>query len=151
MGVKLVNLDAKMYSRIRGFAVRMDPNDQTTWDFPVEEIDGIHRYFSNLIVVFVVHGRRMNFGENPPLSVALVFLVLTLNPINWSALQKAFDPMTINTWLCEREGQDQWRACSVMDALLLPATASTPSTTRRYGSSSPRRRTRPERPKFDSG
>ena len=117
----LVNAEAKLYGRIRLHAARMVHDDPTTWDFPVEEIEQLHRFYSDLITCFVVHQRRMNAGENPPLSIALVYAILTTNPINWAALAKAHDPLKTNTWLHERTGQDLWRpfdAWTVTDALV---------------------------------
>ena len=143
----LVNAEAKLYGRIRLHAARMVHDDPTTWDFPVEEIEQLHRFYSDLITCFVVHQRRMNAGENPPLSIALVYAILTTNPINWAALAKVHDPLKTNTWLHERTGQDLWRpfdAWTVTDAAARIVTDVRPPGGR-GGGGAPRRDDRRER------
>lgn len=108
--LSLINAEPKLYSRIRHHASRMISDDPTTWDFPYEEIEQLHRFYSDMLTCFVVHQRRMNAGENPPLTIALVYSVFTTNPINWATLAKSHDPLKTNTWLFERTGQDIWRA-----------------------------------------
>ena len=73
----LVNAETKLYGRIRLDASRMVYDDPTTWDFPVKEIEQLHRFYSGMLACVVVHQRRMNAGENPPLSIALVFSIFT--------------------------------------------------------------------------
>ena len=39
-----------------------------------------------------VFAQRMNAGDNPFVTVAWGYTILTLNPIHWTAIDKAFDP-----------------------------------------------------------
>ena len=109
--IELMNANPKGYTRIRTLILAMDPNDETTWEFPLEEIDTLHRFYCDLVTCFVVFSAVISPGENPLIPFALVFSILTANPINWAALDKpSFDPLKVTTWLEDRGNNDKWRA-----------------------------------------
>ena len=108
--ITLQNENPKSYARIDQIVRAMNPIDEATWDFPIEEIEPLHRYYSDLITCFVIWVQRMNAGENPFITVAWSYTILTLNPIHWTAIDKVFDNLKTITWLRERKGWDKWLA-----------------------------------------
>ena len=144
--IELMNSNPKGYTRIRTLIHAMDPNDETTWEFPFEEIDTLHRYYCDLVTCFVVFSAVISPGENPLIPFALVFSILTANPINWAALDKpSFDPLKVTTWLEDRGNNDKWRAYDGSNPEVL--TASTRNTAPRV--SPPRYAPPPRRERAD--